>query len=128
MLGSAGGLRAEDRRQDKRLLIMERVQLGRTTSRQHSRELTVNFPNAVLVAAREDPVDFQRRVLVQTLGSLYAQGKLSSGLGAQVLGCDRWEFYRLLTEYGFPVLDYAEDEQTYEANTSRELAAHITRP
>lgn len=106
---------------------MERFQLGRTTSRQHGRGLAVNFPNAVLVAAREDPVHFQRRVLVQTLGSLYAQGKLSSGLGAQVLGCDRWEFYRLLTEYGFSVLDYAEDELVYEANTSRELASRIAR-
>lgn len=106
---------------------MERVQPGQTTARQHRGGLTVSFPKSVLVAAREDPVHFQRRVLVQTLGSLYVQGKLSSGLGAQVLGCDRWEFYRLLTEYGFPVLDYAEDEQTYEADTSRELASRIVR-
>ena len=37
------------------------------------------------------------------------------------------EFYRLLTEYGFSVLDYAEDEQSYEAATSRESASRITR-
>lgn len=107
---------------------MERIQLGRATSGQSGGGLTVNFPSSVLIAAREDPVHFQRRVLVQTLGSLYAQGKLSSGLAAQVLGCDRWEFYRLLTEYGVSVLDYAEDELAYEAHTSRELAARITRP
>jgi predicted HTH domain antitoxin len=89
--------------------------------------LTVHFPDSVLVAAREDPAHFQRRVLIQTLGSLYAQGKLSSGLAVQVLGCDRWEFYRLLTEYGFSVLDYGEDEQAYEANTSRELASRLTQ-
>ena len=29
---------------------------------------------------------------------LYEQGKISSGIGAQVLGCDRLEFYRLHTE------------------------------
>jgi len=107
---------------------MERIQLGRATSGQSGGGLAVNFPSSVLIAAREDPVHFQRRVLVQTLGSLYAQGKLSSGLAAQVLGCDRREFYRLLTEYGFPVLDYAEDELAYEAHTSRELAARIPRP
>ena len=125
MLEAQAVYRAE--MEDRRLWIMERAQPGRTTSRLHHGGLTVNFPDSVLVAAREDPVHFQRRVLVQTLGSLYAQGKLSSGLGAQVLGCDRWEFYRLLTEYGFSVLDYAEDEQTYEADTSRELASCIAR-
>jgi len=106
---------------------MERVQPGRITSCPHSGGLTVTFPDSVLVAAKQDPAHFERRVLVQTLGSLYAQGKLSSGLGAQVLGCDKWEFYRLLTEYGFSVLDYAEDEQAYEADTSRELASRIAR-
>jgi len=40
----------------------------------------------------------------------------------QLLECDRWEFYRLLTENGFAVLDYAEDQQAYEAETSRMLA------
>ncbi|MGC8780715.1 MAG: UPF0175 family protein [Anaerolineae bacterium] len=106
---------------------MARVQSDKTASSYPRGGLTVHFPDSVLVAAKEDPVHFQRRVLVQTLGSLYAQGKLSSGLAAQVLGCDRWEFYRLLTEYGFSVLDYAEDEQAYEANTSRELASRLVR-
>ncbi len=107
---------------------MGRIEFARATSEQAGGGVVVNFPSSVLIAAREDPVHFQRRVLVQTLGSLYAQGKLSSGLAAQVLGCDRWEFYRLLTEYGFSVLDYAEDELAYEAHTSRELAARITPP
>jgi predicted HTH domain antitoxin len=85
----------------------------------------VRFPQALLVASREDYQQFQQRVMIQTLGSLYEQGKISSGLGAQVLGCDRWEFYRLLSEQGFAVLDYAEDEQAHEAASSRELAASI---
>jgi hypothetical protein len=74
------------------------------------------------VAAKEDAAQFHRRVLVQTLGSLYVQGKISSGVGMQLLACDRWEFYRLLTENGFAVIDYAEDEQEYEAETSRIIA------
>lgn len=84
--------------------------------------IAVNFPEALLVAAKEDAAQFRRRVLVQTLGSLYAQGKISAGLGMQLLACDRWEFYRLLTENGFAVIDYAEDEQEYEAETSRIIA------
>ena len=63
--------------------------------------------------------------MIYTLGSLYEQGWISSGLGAQILSCDRWEFYRLLSEYGFPVLDYAEDEQESEAESSRDLAARV---
>ncbi len=90
--------------------------------------LAVNFPEALLVAAKEDAAQFRRRVLVQTLGSLYAQGKISAGLGMQLLDCDRWEFYRLLTEHGFAVIDYAEDEQEYEAETSRIIAERRQTP
>ena len=88
--------------------------------------VTVRFPQALLVASREDAPQFQKRVMIQTLGSLYAQGKISSGLGAQVLGCNRWEFYQLLSEHSFSVLDYAEDEQAGEAKSSHELAALVS--
>jgi predicted HTH domain antitoxin len=88
--------------------------------------VTVTFPEVLLVAAREDVEQFGRRVLLATLGKLYEQGKVSSGLAAQFLGCDRREFYRLLSENGFAVLDYAEGEEVYEAATSRALAARVT--
>lgn len=104
---------------------MTLVQVDQVTSRGPNGGLAVSFPNSVLIAAREDRTQFKRRVLVSTLGSLYAQGRISSGLAAQVLGCDRWEFYRLLTENGISVLDYAEDERTYEAETSRKLATQL---
>lgn len=60
--------------------------------------------------------------MIYTLGHLYEQGKISSGLGASVLGCDRWECYHLLSENGFAVIDYPVDELADEAQTSRELA------
>lgn len=90
-----------------------------------SEEITVRFPYALLVASREDPQQFQRRVMIQTLGSLYEQGRISSGLGAQVLGCSRWEFYRLISEQGFSVIDYAQGDEIEEAETSRLLAESI---
>jgi hypothetical protein len=46
-------------------------------------------------------------------------------LAAQILGCDRWQFYRLLSDYGFSVLDYPENEQEAEAESSRDLAARV---
>jgi predicted HTH domain antitoxin len=89
--------------------------------------VSVVFPEELLVAAREDREQFAREVTIYTVGHLYCQGKISSGVGARVLGCDRWEFYRLLTEYGFSVIDYPADEQEREAQTSRELAERVTR-
>lgn len=84
--------------------------------------VTVTFPDELLVASKEDREQFARRVMIYTLGQMYQEGKISSGVAARILECDRWEFYRLLTEHGFSVIDYAPDEQEYEAQTSDELA------
>ncbi len=102
---------------------MMQVSLDQSSVQRTADGVAVTFPQALLVASKEDLEQFRRRVLLSTLGSLYQQGKISSGLGAQVLGCDRWEFYRLLSQHGFSVIDYAEDEMPYEAETSRTLAA-----
>jgi Uncharacterised protein family (UPF0175) len=55
----------------------------------------------------------------------YDDGKISSGFGAQVLGCDRLEFYRLISEHCFSVIDYASEELEEEAQSSRDIAARI---
>jgi len=41
----------------------------------------VVFPEEVLVALRERPQDFRRRVFIYTLGKLYEAGRISGGLG-----------------------------------------------
>jgi len=87
--------------------------------------VSVVFSKELLVACKEDTEQFVRRVTIYTLGHLYEQGKISSGLGAQVLGCDRREFYRLLTEYGFSVMDYAAEDQAFESQTSHVLAEQV---
>jgi predicted HTH domain antitoxin len=89
--------------------------------------VSVVFSEELLVASREDREAFARRVMIYTLGQMYQQGKISSGVGARILGRDRWEFYRLLTEYGFSVIDYAAEEEAYEAQTSRELAERLAQ-
>ena len=107
---------------------MMRVDHDQASVQRTAHGVAVTFPQALLVASKEDLEQFRRRVLLATLGSLYEQGKISSGLGAQMLGCDRWEFYRLLSQHGFSVIDYAEDEMAYEAETSRMLASQRVRP
>jgi predicted HTH domain antitoxin len=87
--------------------------------------VSVEFPNTLLLAARDEPEAFVRRVMIYTLGHLYIEGKISSGVGAQVLGCSRLEFYRLLSERWFDVIDYAEGDLEAEAATSREIAARL---
>ncbi len=72
--------------------------------------IEVSFPEELLYALRLDREEFRRRALVYVLGKLYEEGVISGGLAANILGCDRWEFYRLLSEHGFNVIDYPEDE------------------
>jgi len=87
--------------------------------------IQVLFPEELLVASREDREGFARKAVLYTLGQLYKQGKISAGIGAQVLGCDRYEFYRLLSENGFPVIDYTKDELEHESTTSRAIAERV---
>ena len=75
----------------------------------------VSFPDELLHALKVDKKSFQRQALLYTLGKLYEEGRISGGLAADILGCDRWEFYKLLSEYGFHVLDYPEDELEEES-------------
>jgi predicted HTH domain antitoxin len=89
--------------------------------------VSVVFPEELLVAAGEDRERFARQVMVYTLGQMHRQGQISAGLAARLLGCDRWAFYNLLSEHGFPVIDYPPDEQDDEAQTSRELAEQVKR-
>jgi len=46
-------------------------------------------------------------------------------LGAQIMGCTRWEFYRLLSENSFAVIDYDEDEWKDEARNAEQLAKRL---
>ena len=85
-------------------------------------DVHVVFPEELLIASREDPEGFARKVMIYTLGHLYEQGKISSGVAGQVLGCDRFEFYRLLSEHGFAVIDLSPEELGQEAHTSGEIA------
>jgi predicted HTH domain antitoxin len=85
----------------------------------------VVFPEELLIALKMEPETFRKQALVYTLGKLYETGQISGGLGAQILGCARWEFYRLLSENGFAVIDYPPEDLEQEAETSRQLAERI---
>jgi len=89
--------------------------------------VNVVFPEELLVASREDPATFPRKAMIYVLGHLYEQGKISSGVAAQVLECDRFEFYRLISEHGFAVIDHSPEELDQEARTSRAIGSQRNR-
>lgn len=69
----------------------------------------------LLTTLEKEPDGLRQKILLYTLGSLYQAGRISGGLGAKVMGCSRWEFYQLLSESGFAVIDYPEEELEREA-------------
>lgn len=78
-------------------------------------KIEVVIPDELLTTLEQEPEDFRQQVLLYTLGKLYEAGNISGGVGARVMGCDRWEFYRLLSERGFAVIDYPDSELDREA-------------
>lgn len=92
---------------------------------QANTSINVAFPEELLIAAREEKETFSRQVMIYPLGHLYQEGKISAGIGAQVLGCDKYTFYALLSDNGFSIIDYTEEEWELEVQTSREIAAKI---
>ena len=78
-------------------------------------KIELTFPDELFIALKEQPDSFRNKIMIYTLGKLYEMGHISGGLGASILGCDRWVFYRLLSENGFAVIDYADNELEKEA-------------
>jgi predicted HTH domain antitoxin len=66
------------------------------------------FPNEFLVTLEEDPQIFQRQLFAYAVCKLYEQGRISVEQGAQILGCDPWEFYHILSENSYAGPDQSE--------------------
>lgn len=60
------------------------------------------FPNEFLVTLEEDPQIFHRQLFAYAVCKSYEQGHISVEQGAQILGCDPWEFYHILSENSDP--------------------------
>lgn len=81
-------------------------------------KIEVVVPDELLTALEQEPEDLRRQILFHTLASLYQSGGISGGLAARVMGCSRRQFYRLLSEAGFAVIDYSEEELEQEGEVS----------
>ena len=87
--------------------------------------INVTFPEELLIAVREEKSIFSRKVVIYTLGHLYQEGKISGGLVAKILECDQKTAYAILSEYGFSVIDYDQNEWELEVETSKEIANQL---
>ena len=78
-------------------------------------KIEVNFPDHLLTTLEREPDSFRQQTLIAVLGTLYQAGYISGGIGAQIMGCNRWEFYERLSEQGFAAIDYPDEELEQEA-------------
>ena len=81
-------------------------------------KIEVIVPDELLTTLEPKPEDLRRQILLSTLGFLYQSGDISGGLAARVMGCSRWQFYQLLSDSGFSVIDYPEEELEQEGEVS----------
>jgi len=74
----------------------------------------VEIPDTVLNTSNTDRGHFVRQATIYTLGQMYHLGHVTAGFAAEVLGCNKIEFYHLLSENGFSVIDYAFEQLDQE--------------
>jgi len=85
-------------------------------------EIEVKFPKEILLAIKENKEEFEKKVRLFTAIKLFEQGKISSGLGAVIVGCTKREFFKLLAENEVNFLDYEKEEWKEEVETSKKFS------
>jgi predicted HTH domain antitoxin len=62
--------------------------------------LTIDYPEEVLWALRQEPAEFEQQARLLLALALYRSGKLSTGLAARLAGMARVAFMLTLGQYG----------------------------
>ncbi|MBI4770846.1 MAG: UPF0175 family protein [Chloroflexi bacterium] len=66
----------------------------------HTHTLTIDYPDEVLWALRQEPAEFESQARLLLALALYRSGKLSSGLAARLAGMGRVTFMFAMGRYG----------------------------
>ena len=80
---------------------------------------TIEYPAKILGALKKDPDEFEKEARLLLALKYYENGKLSTGLAAQLAGVPRTTFMLLLGQYGLsPFGETAEELKTDFANAN----------
>jgi predicted HTH domain antitoxin len=71
--------------------------------------------------------DLRRRVREGIALSLFREGKVSSGLAAEMLGISRQEFLQLLYDKGLPYFEFSREELKEEFEAINELNEKLAK-
>lgn len=80
----------------------------------------VRIPNSLIDLGLTQE-EIQRRVSEWLVFSLYAEGKISSGKAAGLMGISRIEFIKLLQTRGISFINYTEDEIKEELESAKKI-------
>ena len=70
----------------------------------------IDIPQPIETSLNRTPAELARDMRLYSALMLFQQGKLSSGMAAQLAGVQRVEFLHLCGEYNIPVLQQSPDD------------------
>ncbi|MEM6501128.1 MAG: UPF0175 family protein [Cyanobacteria bacterium P01_C01_bin.89] len=72
--------------------------------------ITIPYPNTLPDALQLSPAGFEQEARWAMAVKLFELGRLSSGLAASLIPCDRATFLLKLSDYGVAAIDLEEEE------------------
>jgi predicted HTH domain antitoxin len=82
--------------------------------------LTIDYPDEVLWALRQEPAEFEQQARLLLALSLYETGKLSTGLAARLADMGRVAFMLTLGQYGLSPFGESADELEEDLRYARQ--------
>lgn len=86
--------------------------------------LTIEYPNEVLWALQQEPDEFEQDARLRLALKYYEDGKLSTGLAAQLAGVPRTTFLFLLGQHGLSPFGETEAELEADLANARKASHH----
>lgn len=78
-------------------------------------QMTIEVPEGVLAALREDPASFVHELRLAAAVKWYEMRRISQGTAAEIAGISRSEFIATLGRFGVSPFQYSAEESIEEA-------------
>lgn len=82
-------------------------------------KITLEVPDASLSITRQRPEEFARSLRIAAAVKWYELGRISQSKAAELIGCNRIEFFNHLREYEVPFLQVSANDLEQELADSR---------